>query len=70
MRSRNKLTLQERLTTCIEQSLQSGGLPKTGKVQLLVEMNFSEGNLGTVGVERWYDKFSFKGKEVHHDVSR
>jgi hypothetical protein len=64
------MKLQEMLAQCIEQSLQSGGTPKTGKVQLLVEMNFSEGNLGTVAVDRYYDKFSFKGKEVHHEVTR
>lgn len=58
------MTLHNRLAQCIEESLTSGGTPNTGKVQLLVEMNFSEGGLGTVAVERYYDKYTFKGKEV------
>ena len=61
--------LQETVAKCIEQTLKGSELPKTGKIQLLVEMNFSEGALGTVVVDRYYDKCSFKGKEVQYDVA-
>lgn len=63
------MALQETVARCIEQTLNGSELPKTGKIQLLVEMNFKEGSLGTVVIDRYYDKFSFSGKEVQHEVT-
>jgi hypothetical protein len=62
------MNLHNAIAACIEQTL-NGGLPKHGKVQLLVELNFAEGSLGSVAAERTYEKHTFKGKEIHHEVT-